>query len=107
MCVTENAKERYMVQLYPSDSLNKFIGRIQTMRPNESFVSETTRQTNDYQLTFERRGHEQAIDWGSASRPIKELGLADGTVLTLKPRSYMTGERSVGARQFRTQRWTS
>jgi hypothetical protein len=67
MCVTENAKERYMFQLYPSDSLNTFIGRIQTMRPNESFVSEATRRTNNYQPT----SSDQAV---RASRKNEERG---------------------------------
>jgi hypothetical protein len=104
VCVTENAKERYMVQLYPSDSLNTFIARIQAMRPSESFVSETTRRTCDYQLTYERDGHEQAIDWEFASKPIKELGLEDGTVLTLKPGSDTAGQRPAGSHQSRAPR---
>jgi hypothetical protein len=67
------------------------------MRPNEFFISETIRRTSNSQLTFERRRHEQAIDWGSASKPIKKLGLADGTVFTLKaeaPKGF-TSPRSI------------
>jgi hypothetical protein len=86
--LTENLKERYLVEAYPDDSLDLVFSRIEAMHPKDPSTQQIFRRNPD-QIEYELRVADEArtIPWSATGTDLAALGLKSGAVITLARRT--------------------
>jgi hypothetical protein len=87
--LTENRKERYMVEMAVDDTFDHFLQRLEAMRPKDQSVD-----FMEYELKVLSdqcdSGPTRVIPWDRRGETLAGLGLEGGTVLILaRPTDYV------------------